>query len=152
VHWSAVDEEPAVVMWVFGLAMIAVVAGALLWSLRRFRIVTRDAVDLAAKLAVPRPVSVADWPELRVEEVVCDPQKFDCALIVARWPGNPEPAALVLLRLDDAPERAKSTLARWKADAASISPMPRPGGGLLMRRRRSKECINASVVRQTIHV
>jgi hypothetical protein len=138
-------------MWVFGLAVIAVVACALLWSMRRFGIVTRDAVDLAAKLAVPRPTSVADWPELRVDDVVCDPQMLDCALIVARWPGNPERAALVLLQLDDAPERGKKTLVRWKADAASISPMPRPGGGLLMRRRHSKECINARVVRQTFH-
>ena len=34
----------------------------------------RDSGDLTAKLAVPYPRRVADWPELRLDAVVPDPE------------------------------------------------------------------------------
>ena len=99
-------------MWMFGLAFCgSLFVGAFAWSMRRFRIATRDAVDLVAKLAVPRPVYAVDWPELRVDEVVCDPETPNRALLVTRWPAAPEPAALLLIEMNDPPEPTRAALA-----------------------------------------
>jgi hypothetical protein len=139
-------------MWLAGLTSFSlVVTGGLAWAIRRFRIATRDAVDLVAKLAVPRPVYAADWPELRIDALVCDPHAPARALVVARWPAKPEPSALLLIEIDLPSDRAKETLARWRSDAVSISPRWLPEGRMMMRRRRSNECVNVRLVRQTIH-
>jgi hypothetical protein len=139
-------------MWMFGLAFCgSLFVGAFAWSMRRFRIATRDAVDLVAKLAVPRPVYAVDWPELRVDEVVCDPETPNRALLVTRWPAAPEPAALLLIEMNDPPEPTRAALARWCADGASISPRWTHGGRMSMRRRRTNESVDVLLIEQAIH-
>ena len=69
---------------------------------RVFRIATRDATDLAGKLAVSCPRTAIDWPELRVDAVVSDPDTPNRAMVVGRWPAHPEPRALLVLEFADA--------------------------------------------------
>jgi hypothetical protein len=134
-------------MWIFDLTVIVLVTvGCLLWATRVFGIATRDAQDLTAKLAIPYPVAASDWPELRVDAVVSDPDEPHRVLIVGRWPAHPDPRALLVLELGDAQSRERQLLVRWRDSGASISPMPQAEGRVLLCRRRTTESLEARVV------
>jgi hypothetical protein len=108
----------------------------------------RDAQDLAAKVAVPRPVSSTEWPELGIDAVVCDPDTTDRILLVVRWPAHPSVRSLIVLE-DTSSSSARRRLTKWRDDGNSISPMPLDNGRVALRRRRSTERVEARIVIET---
>lgn len=52
---------------------VLVVSGS--WTVYSLYVGARDAHDLSTKLSTPHPVSVCDWPELRVDSIVVDPTR-----------------------------------------------------------------------------
>jgi hypothetical protein len=77
---------------IFGV-FLSVVA-ALTWTVRLLRVSTLDAQALADKLAFPEPASALEWPELRVQSVV--PQPDDLSPVIVQW--STARAAVVALR------------------------------------------------------
>jgi hypothetical protein len=132
----------------------AAVAGACLfiaiglaWSARLVHIGTVDALELADKLAVPKPVSALDWPELRVRAVV--PQDVagerSLVLLLAEWPARHQQANL-LVDLGQADQRSLQLLSRWCADRASVSPGRCGPAELELRRRQSLERVRGFLI------
>ena len=58
-----------------GLAVVVFVAVGLAWTAHLVRIGNMDALELAAKVAAPDPVSALDWPELHVRAIVQQPDE-----------------------------------------------------------------------------
>jgi hypothetical protein len=132
----------------------AAVAGACLfiaiglaWTARLVHIGTLDALDLADKLAVPKPVSALDWPELRVRAVVPQDVAGDRSLVLllAEWPARHEQANL-LVDLGQADQRSLQLLSQWCADRASVSPGRCGPAELELRRRQSLERVRGLLV------
>jgi hypothetical protein len=135
---------------IIALAVLIVsVTGSTSWAVRSIRAGMRDALDLTTKLAVPEPRRAADWPELRVDAVVFDPEGSDRVLVVARWPAHPEVRAFLVLEIDDSPKRAQRLLGEWRDRDASLSPRALDGHGLVLRRRHSNDAVSALVVRES---
>ena len=129
-------------------ALVTGVAASVAWSVRRVRTGARDANDLAAKIAVPRPCCAADWPEIHLDAVVPDPDNGCRVLIVARWPAHPEARALLVLEVDEPVSRTQRLLARWRDADASLSPRA-VDDGLVLRRRHTQDSVHAVVLRET---
>jgi len=145
-------------------AALFIVAG-LGTAARRVHIGSLDAQALAEKLAVPHPVSVLDWPELRVRAVVPQPGRPLVVVLLAGRPGFAGQASTLLMRLDDDGTPA-ALLSRWCADGASVAPRRlggqaaggqagggQAGGGQAgggrefeLRRRQSLERVSGSVL------
>jgi hypothetical protein len=141
----------AVRMWILGLAaFLSITTACTAWSLRLFRISTRDAVELAAKLNTPRPHSVREWPELRVDVVVADPETPRRLLVVARWPAHPRPRALLVLETDEAPEHVQRILVRWRDSNAVLSPTAPDRDLVELRRRKTTERLCARLVHESV--
>ena len=133
-------------MWILDLICLSLIGvGCLAWTARTFSIATRDALDLAAKLSVPNPDSAIDWPELRVEVVVPDPDDPLRMLLVGRWPAHPDPRSLLVLEVRAQP-CARHVLTGWRDRRASISPRSTGDGTVRLRRRHSVESIEARLV------
>ncbi|HEX2738679.1 MAG TPA: hypothetical protein VHP57_11155 [Acidimicrobiia bacterium] len=137
-------------MAIIGLALlVSAVTAGIAYAVHMFRISVRDSFDLAAKLAVPHPRRAADWPELRLDEVVFDPGFAERILVRARWPAHPEFRALLVLEVLDAPERARRLLVEWRDTDASLSPCADAESALVLRRRRTNHVVDARVIRET---
>ena len=137
-------------MAIIAVSMLAIgVCASIAWAVRLIRLGASDSEDLAAKLAVPFPQRAADWPEIRLDAVVSDPESAKRVLLLARWPAYPERRALLVLDVDDAVSRAHGLLASWRDTDASLSPVAVAGGRLLLRRRRTSDAVIALVVRET---
>ena len=130
--------------------LLIAVGGTTAWGVHLFRIATRDALDLAAKLAAPHPRCVADWPEVCIDVVVSDPAIVERVLVVARWPANPDPRAMLMLELTESLERARRLLDEWRDAGASVSPSTGSDAALIMRRRRTNDAVRARVVGETV--
>jgi hypothetical protein len=129
--------------------LILSVTGSTSLAVRTIRLGMLDAHDLASKLAIPHPRCAAEWPELRLESVVVDPEGSSRVLVGATWPAHPECRAFLLLDLDEAPSRARRLLAQWCDDNVSLSPRTLDGERIRLRRRRSRDAMCARVVRET---
>ncbi|HUI48067.1 MAG TPA: hypothetical protein VL119_05190 [Acidimicrobiia bacterium] len=129
--------------------LVVAVVGSTSWAVHLLRAGIRDSRELAAKLAIPHPRRAADWPELRLDAVVIDPEGADHVLVVARWPAHPDPRALLVLAVDDAPVRARRLLAEWRDSDTSLSPRFGVGGQLVLRQRRTRHEVRARVVKET---
>jgi hypothetical protein len=125
------------------------IAAALASAVRLVRIGARDSRDLAAKLAIPFPRCAADWPELRLDAVVPDPDRAKRVLLLARWPAYPERRTLLVLDVDAGASRAHRLLMHWRDLDASLAPDLLAGNRLLLRRRRTHDTVIAIVVRET---
>lgn len=125
------------------------VAASSAWAAHIIRVGARDSGELAAKLAVPVPLRAADWPELRLDAVVPDPETAAQVLLLARWPAHPEQRALLVLDVDIGASRAHSLLAHWRDLDASLSPRAIVGDRLVLRRRCTKDTVSGLVVRET---
>jgi hypothetical protein len=132
----------------------AAVAGACLfiaiglaWTARLVRIGTLDALELAGKLAVPEPVSAADWPELRLRAVVPQDAVGGQALVLllVEWPAQGRQATL-LVNVGRADQRSLPLLSQWCAARASVSPSRCGPGELELRRRQSLDRVRALLV------
>ena len=137
------------------MAMIAVavlvagVGSSIAWAVRVVRLGSRDSGDLAAKLAVPFPRRAADWPELRLDAVVPDPESAERVLLLARWPAHPDRRVLLVLDVDDGAIRAHRLLMGWRDLDASLSPLAVANDRMVLRRRRTNDAVSALVVRET---
>ena len=119
------------------------IAAGLAWTVRLVHIGNLDAHDLAAKLAVPAPVSALDWPELHLNAVVAPPDEQPLILLHVDWPAHPRQAATLLLAVDGDDREALPLLSRWCACQASVSPARGDGAELVLRRRQSLERVHA---------
>src|ERR1700730_14168056 len=97
------------------LAFVLVIGsvGAFARAVHLIRVGARDSVDLGAKLAIPFPKCAADWPELRLDAVVPDPEHAERVLLLARWPAHPECRALLVLDVNTA-ARGQRLLMHWR--------------------------------------
>jgi hypothetical protein len=132
------------VIFAIALAVTSLfVAAGLTWAGRRLHISNLDAQALAEKVAFPVPVSALEWPELRVQSAVPQPDELSPVIVQVGWPAHPERVATLLVALDDHDEeRAVSVLCRWSASGAGIAALRR-GADLQLRRRQSLERVHA---------
>jgi hypothetical protein len=122
------------------------IAAGLAWTARLVHIGNLDAQDLAEKVAAPAPVSALEWPELHLNAVVAQPEGQSLVLLHVDWPAHPQRAATLLLALDRDDRYSLPLLSRWCAGQASVSPVRRDGGELVLRRRQSLERVHAVLV------
>jgi hypothetical protein len=135
-------------MWVIGLAVLVVALGISAgWAAHRFRVATRDSLDLAAKVHVPRPQRASDWPELRVDAVVIDPEAGNHVLVFVHWPAHPERQALLTIEVVAPGSAACRLLHQWRDVGASVSPRA-DVDELVLRRRHTNDVVRARVVRE----
>lgn len=156
---GAVYRRSVVAALALAGAVLFIVAG-LGAAARRVHVGSLDAQALAEKLAVPRPVSALDWPELRVRAVVPQPGRPLVVVLLAGRPGFDEQTSTLLMGLDG-DGTPVAFLSRWCAEGASIAPRRLEGhaaGGQApegqaaegrefeLRRRQSLERVSGSVL------
>ena len=124
-------------------ALVLLAAAGLAWTARLVHVSNLDALELAAKVGVPDPVSALDWPELRVRAIVPQPSDQPLVLLLVGWPAHPQRAATLLLAIDGGDNRSVPLLSLWCATQAPVSPTRRDGAGLELRRRQSLERVHA---------
>jgi hypothetical protein len=125
--------------------VVLFIAAGLIWSARLVHIGNLDAQALAEKTGTPQPVSALDWPELRVQAVVTQPDEPPLVLLHVGWPAHPRQASTLLVALEHGDDRSLSVLSRWCSTRASISPARR-GSQLELRRRQTLERVRAVLV------
>jgi hypothetical protein len=134
-----------------GVILLVVAAAALTWTARLVRIGNLDMQALADKLGTPEPLSALDWPELRLQAVVAQPDDQPLVLLSVGWPARTPPQlATLLIALDGDDQRSLAVLSRWCAGEASVSPVRQAGAGLELRRRQSLERVHAVLVAEDI--
>ena len=126
--------------------LVCLVAAGMASFVRAVRLSMLDAMELASKLDTPHPSSARDWPELRVDAVVVDPEIPRRLLVLVRWPARPDPRSLLVLETADETERAERLLMQWRDAGAAVSPTRRGDMYLVLRRRRSPELLRARLV------
>jgi hypothetical protein len=124
------------------VVLLGAVAG-LAWTAHLLHIGTVDALELASKVAVPKPASALDWPELRVRAVVPQPDESGLVLLLVGWPAQPRQTATLLVALDSDDRRSVPTLAHWCATRASVSPTRLGAAGIELRRRQTLDRVRA---------
>ena len=124
-------------------ALVLLAAAGLAWTARLVHVSNLDALELAAKVSVPDPVSALDWPELRLRAVVPQPGDQPLVLLLVGWPAHPQRAATLLLAIDSGDNRSVPLLSLWCASQAPVSPTRRDGAGLELRRRQSLKRVHA---------
>ncbi|HET9729171.1 MAG TPA: hypothetical protein VFR41_07115 [Acidimicrobiia bacterium] len=92
------------------------------------------------------PTSARDWPELRVDAVVVDPDMPWRLLVLVRWPERPGPRAVLLLDTSGATTRVESLLQSWRDEGATVAPNRHGDSGVVLRRRRCPEQVRARVL------
>lgn len=134
-------------MWVIGLVALVVV---LLWCTvsvaRRFPDATRESRDLARKPSVPHHRRVSDWPEIRLDAVVIDPEASGRVLVFVHWPAHTHRRAVLTIDVGASAVGAHRLLHQWRDTGACVSPTAGSGQALVLRRRRSSETVCARVV------
>jgi len=127
-------------------AVVLLAAGGLAWAARLVHVSNLDALELAAKVGVPDPVSALDWPELRVRAIVPQPGDQPLVLLLVGWPAHPQRTATMLLAIDSSDHRSVPLLSLWCATQAPVSPTRRDGADLELRRRQSLERVHAALI------
>jgi hypothetical protein len=134
-------------MWVIALgALVGAVLGSMALAVHRFRVATRDSFDLATKLSAPDARRVRDWPELRLDAVVIDPDAGNRVLVSVHWPAHPERQALLTIDVTESLGGAHRLLHQWRDIGASVSPRACGADALVLRRRRSNDTVRVHVV------
>ena len=123
------------------LSLVAV----LTWTARLLRISGLDAHALAEKIAFPEQASALEWPELRVQSVVPQPDDLSPVILQVFWPAHPDRAATLLVALDHDEARAVSLLCQWSTAGAAVVTL-RHGPELELRRRQSLERVHATLL------
>ena len=126
--------------------VIMFIVAGLAWTARLVHVGNLDAQALAEKVATPAPASALDWPELRLQAVVAQPDEQSLVLLHVAGPAHPQRAVTLLVALNQEDRRSLSVLARWCACQASISPARREGSELEFRRRQSLERVHAVLI------
>jgi hypothetical protein len=128
-------------------AILLSVVAALTWTVRLLRISSLDAHALATKLAFPEPASALEWPELRVQSVVPQPDDLSPVILQVGWPAYPERVATLLVALDHNEAHALSLLCRWSTTGAAVTTL-RHGPELELRRRQTLERVHATLLNE----
>src|SRR5262245_5090184 len=102
-------------------------------TLRRFEIGSRDAYELASKLAAPIPETVRDWPEMRLDGVLQSPWSSSEVLLDARWPDHRHVRSVLLVHIGGGDGTTRRRLDEWCRTGASLSPMGDGPGRLRLR-------------------
>jgi hypothetical protein len=118
-----------------------VIAAGLTWAGRLLHISNLDAQALAEKVAFPRPASALEWPELRIQSAVLQPDEESLVIVQVGWPTYPDRGATLLVELDRDEQRAASLLFRWSASVVAVAAMRR-GPEVELRRRQSLERVH----------
>jgi len=126
--------------------VILLIAAGLAWAARLVHIGNLDMQALADKLATPDPRSALEWPELRMQAVIPQPDGQPLVLLRVGWPAYPRRSATLLVALDNGDERSLGVLSQWCTQQASISPVRQAGAELELRRRQSLERVHAVLV------
>ena len=131
-------------------AILLSLVAVLTWTVRLLRISALDAQALAEKLAFPEPASALEWPELRVQSVVPQPDDLSPVILEVGWPAYPERVATLLVALDHDEARALSLLSQWSTAGAAVVTL-RQGAELELRRRQSLERVHATLLDEDGH-
>jgi hypothetical protein len=135
--------------------VIGLIAAGLVWTARLVHVGNLDAQALADKLATPHPASALDWPELRVQAVVPQPEgqppgEQPLVLLHVGWPEYPARVSTLLVALQGDDRLSLSLLSQWCAGQASVAPVRQQGAALEFRRRQSLERVHAVMVAEDI--
>jgi len=122
------------------------IVAALVWTARLVHVGNLDALALAQKVAIPRPASALDWPELHVRTVVSVTDEPRVVMLLVEWPAHREQARTLLVRLGDDDEESVPLLSQWCAAQASVSPTRRDDGRLELRRRQSMDRVRGFLI------
>jgi hypothetical protein len=120
---------------------LLIVAG-LTWAGRLLHISKLDAQALADKVAYRVPASALEWPELRVQSAVPQPDELSLVIMQVAWPAYPERVAVLLVALDRDEQQAVSLLSEWSVSGASVAAVHR-GAEVELRRRRTLDRVHA---------
>jgi hypothetical protein len=131
------------------LALLSIVGWCVIDMRHVLRVSSQNAKELVAKLEHPRPSSARDWPELRVETVVPDPDVPNSLLVVVQWPAHPSPRSLLVLTTAGSDERARRLLVNWRDSEASVSATRVGDRGVVLRRRRDHQELRAVLVHES---
>ena len=132
--------------------VIVVIAGAMFWAARLVHVGYLDVQSLMDKIGVAEPASALDWPEMRVRELIPQPDGPPLVLLDVRWPAHPRQASTLLMALDSGDRQALSLLSRWRAGQAPVTPLRQDGAELDLRRRQSLERVHAVLVAEDYRV
>jgi hypothetical protein len=94
----------------------------------------------------PSGLSARDWPELRVDAVVVDPENPWRVLVLVRRPDRPIIRSLLVLETSGANSRAQRLLQEWRDADAPVAPERNGDRGVILRRRRCPEQLRARLV------
>jgi hypothetical protein len=134
-------------MWVIGLAALGIVIlGGTVVAVRRFRDATRDSLDPATRLDLDHARRVRDWPQLRLDAVVIDPEAVSRVIVLVHWPAHPERRAVLTLEVADPGGGAHRLLHQWRDAHESVSPSAGAGEAVVLRRCRTNDVVRARVV------
>lgn len=122
--------------------ILLLLVAALTWTARLLRISNLDAQALAEKTAYPEPKSALEWPELRVQSVVPQPDDLSPVILQVGWPAYPQRTSTLLLELDHDEAHALSLLCQWSMTGAAVAAQ-RQGPELELRRRQTLERVHA---------
>ena len=137
---------------VIALTVISLfVAAGLTWAGRLLHISSLDAQALAEKVAFPEPASALEWPELRVQSAVPQPDELSLVIVQVGWPAHPGQVANLLVTFDHDERRALSLLLEWSAAGASVATQ-RDGMAVEFRRRQSLERVHATLLAEDYQV
>ena len=131
------------------LALLAIIGWCVLDMRRVLHMSSRNARKLVAKREQPRPPSARDWPELRVEAVISDPDVPNTLLVVVQWPAHPSPRSLLVLSAAGSDERARKLLVNWRDSEASVSPTRVGDRGVVLRQRHDPQQLQAVLVHES---
>jgi len=127
-------------------ALVTGVFSSIFWAAHLIQAGARDSGDLSSKLSIPHPRRAADWPEIRLDAVVVDPEGAARVLVIARWPAHPATRALLMLEVDEPAAPAHRLLFNWRDIEAPLSPRALAGDRLVLRRRRTNDLVSAIVL------
>ena len=129
-----------------GVVIVLGTAAGLAWAARLVHVGNLDALALAAKVAVPDPVSALDWPELQVRAIVPQPDERPLVLLLVSWPAHRRREATLLVALDSGDHRSVGLLPQWCSTRASVAPTRQEGAALELRRRQSLERVHGVLI------
>jgi hypothetical protein len=104
-----------------------------------------DAASLAEKVAVPRPVSALDWPEMHVSSVLAEPDDGTQLLVSVVWPARPTHHSILLFEVSDQ-QRDLRRLTEWSSSQASVTAARLVGNGVELRQRHGLQRVQAALL------
>jgi hypothetical protein len=134
-----------VISLVVGVVFLAAAA----YALYLIQVGLLDASALAEKVAVPRPSSALDWPEMHVSSVLAEPDDGSQLLVSVVWPARPTHHSILLFEVSDQ-QRDLRRLAEWSSLQASVTAVRLVGNGVELRQRQGLQRVYASLLAERL--